>query len=72
MSPKEKAKELYDYYDLLCRDFTKGVSIKEFSKLCAIKAVDEVLSFVDARMQGWLDVDWIAYLEEVKIEINRL
>ena len=44
MEPKEKALELYNYYEQLARDFTRGVSIKEFAKLCALKAVDEILN----------------------------
>ena len=32
MTPKEKAIELYQKYELLGRDFTRGVSMKEYSK----------------------------------------
>lgn len=44
MEAKEKALELYNYYEQLGRDFTRGVSMKEFAKLCALKAVDEILN----------------------------
>ena len=43
MEPKEKALELYKYYEQLGRDFTRGVSMIEFAKLCATKAVDEII-----------------------------
>jgi len=62
MEPKEKALELYNYYEQLARDFTRGVSMKEFAKLCALKAVDEILKLRIA----------IAYWQEVKKEIELL
>ena len=43
MEPKEKALELYNYYEQLGRDFTRGVSMIEFAKLCASKAVNEII-----------------------------
>jgi hypothetical protein len=43
MEPKEKALELYNYYVELIKDFTRGVSMKEFAKLCALKVVDEII-----------------------------
>jgi len=43
MEAKEKALELYKYYEQLGRDFTRGVSMIEFAKLCASKAVDEII-----------------------------
>jgi len=62
MEPKEKALELYNKYEQLARDFTRGVSMKEFAKLCALKAVDEILKLRIA----------IAYWQEVKKEIELL
>ena len=50
MTPKEKALELYNYYEQLGRDFTRGVSMKEFAKLCALKAVDELIKYHDDLM----------------------
>jgi hypothetical protein len=44
MTPKDKALELYNKYEQLSRDFTRGVSMKEFAKLCALIAVDEILN----------------------------
>jgi hypothetical protein len=43
MEAKEKALELYKYYEQLGKDFTRGVSMIEFAKLCASKAVDEII-----------------------------
>ena len=41
---KEKAIQLVNSFDELGRDFTRGVSMKEFSKQCALLAVEEILS----------------------------
>lgn len=78
MSPKEKAKELADrmYYTISNNgSYTGENSIphkwKE-GKKCALIAVDEVLSFIDNQMQGWLDTDWVSYWNNVKEEINKL
>jgi predicted proteasome-type protease len=43
MTPKDKAIELYNKYEQLGRDFTRGVSMKEFAKQCALIAVDEII-----------------------------
>jgi len=43
MEPKQKALELYKYYEQLGRDFTRGVSMIEFAKLCALKVVDQII-----------------------------
>lgn len=40
MTPKEEALELYNKYEQLGRDFTRGVSMKEFAKQCALIAVE--------------------------------
>jgi hypothetical protein len=42
MTPKEKAEELFDRYETLGKDFTRGVSMREFAKQCALIAVDEI------------------------------
>ena len=44
MTAKEKAIQLVNSFDELGRDFTRGVSMKEFSKQCALLAVEEMLS----------------------------
>ena len=66
MTPKEKALELYNYYEQLGRDFTRGVSLKEFAKLCALKVVDELIA--DEHLEAGDSPYWI----EVKKEIERL
>ena len=66
MTPKEKALELYNTYEVLCRDFTRGVSIKEFAKQSTLAAISEILSVV-----WYVPVD-IEYWEEVKKEIEKL
>jgi len=43
MTPKEKAIQLVNSFDELGRDFTRGVSMKEFSKQCALLSVEEML-----------------------------
>jgi len=44
MTPKENAVELYNKYEQLGKDFTKGVSMAEFAKQCALIAVDQILN----------------------------
>ena len=68
MKAKEKTLELYNYYEQLGRDFTRGVSMKEFAKLCALKAVDEMLTHVEMMD----DNAAINYQYEVKQEIEKL
>jgi len=43
MTPKDKALELYNKYEQLGKDFTRGVSMKEFAKESALIAVDEII-----------------------------
>ena len=65
MIPKEKAIELFNKYNELSKDYTRGVSINEFAKQCALIAVDELIknSHSDKRTEYW---------QEVKHEINQL
>ena len=70
MTVKEQAISLVNEFDELARDFTKGVSMVEFSKQCALIAVNEVLDALEEhRWQNRLIMD---YWEEVKIEIKKL
>ena len=64
MTPKDKALELYNKYEQLSRDFTRGVSMKEFAKHCALIAVDEMITYGDDRV--------VDFLVEVKQEIEKL
>ena len=64
-TPEQKAVELYTKYEQLGRDFTRGVSMKEFAKQCALICCDQVLSDMGADRGH-------SYWMEVKAEINRL
>ena len=55
MEPKEKALELYNKYEQLARDFTRGVSMKEFAKQCSLVALKELLKD-SQETEFWLDV----------------
>ena len=65
MTPQEKAVELYSKYEQLGRDFTRGVSMHEFAKQCALICCDQVLSDMGADRGH-------QYWTEVKEHINRL
>ena len=64
-TPQEKAVELYSKYEQLGRDFTRGVSMKEFAKQCALICCNEVLSDMGADRGH-------SYWTEVKAEIEKL
>ncbi len=51
MTPKEKAVKLIESYHKLGKDFTRGVSMQEFSKECALICVNEILE------SGWDNVE---------------
>ena len=57
-TPQEKAVELYRKYEQLGRDFTRGVSMHEFAKQCALICCNEVLSDMgaDRGHQYWTQV----------------
>ena len=65
ITAQEKAVELYSKYEQLGRDFTRGVSMHEFAKQCALICCDQVLSDMGAD-RGY------SYWTEVKEEVNRL
>jgi len=65
MTPKEKAEQLVESYNELGKDFTRGVSIKEFSKQCALLTCNEVLGYMGAD-RGY------EFWTEVKQEIENL
>jgi hypothetical protein len=64
MKPKEKALELYKRYEQLGRDFTRGVSMKEFAKQCALTALDEISEHCYQAMKPF----W----KEVRQEVGKL
>ena len=72
MTPKEKAHELYNTYEQLGRDFTRGVSMNEFAKQCALIAVDEILDVDCFDMSEEHFDNHIEYWQEIKHEIEKL
>jgi len=77
MTPKENAVELYNKYEQLGKDFTKGVSMAEFAKECALIAVDEIFEFMkmdDEYTETLSNANskWVDYWLEVKKEIEKL
>tara|TARA_R110000868_G_scaffold364012_2_gene626429 strand:+ start:1564 stop:1785 length:222 start_codon:yes stop_codon:yes gene_type:complete len=73
MTPKDKALELYNKYEQLGRDFTRGVSMKEFAKECALIAVDEILLIAPMmHMEGFGNLTIREYYKKVKQEIEKL
>jgi hypothetical protein len=77
MTPKEKAVELYNKYEQLGKDFTRGVSMTEFAKQCALIAVDEIFEFMKMDDEYTETVSnanskWVDYWLEVKQEIEKL
>ena len=65
MTPQDKAIDLYNYYEELIKDFTKGVSVKELAKICAIKCVLEMIDNNDI-------INERDFLIKVGQEINKL
>ena len=73
MTPKDKALELYNKYEQLGRDFTRGVSMKEFAKQCALIAVDEILLIAPMmHMEGFGNLTIREYYKKVKQKIEKL
>ena len=62
---EQKAVELYNKYFDLGRDFTRGVSMREFAKECALVCCNQVLSDMGADRGH-------QYWTEVKTEIEKL
>jgi hypothetical protein len=65
MSPKEKAKELYDLYR---PKFFGNTAYKSLSKQCALIEVDEIMNTIDAEDHIIL----FNYWQQVKQEIEKL
>lgn len=73
MAAKDKALELYNQYLELGKDHTRGVSMKEFAKDCALIAVNEILRVLGNTYFLGQTVQFSAkYWQEVKEEINKL
>jgi hypothetical protein len=73
MTPKDKATQLVNRYHELSKDFTRGVSMQEFSKECALIAVDEIIKvLVDLSNGEFTYIHNVEYMQEVKQEIENL
>ena len=76
MTPKEKAKELYDKFYMAIPSDEMGLS-DEAAKQCALIAVDEVMEFMeaddfDSDTCYWANHSQMKYWVEVKQEIENL
>ena len=69
MTPKEKAREIFDKYWLFFVEDTDAMGIHKLTKKCALIAVDEILEMdlpiLEEDADGFYD-----YWEQVKHEIN--
>ena len=73
LTSKEKSIELYSRYEVLGKDFTRGVSMKEFAKQCALIAVDEITRYTYmGKAKSKNDDNSFEYWQEVKQEIEKL
>ncbi len=59
MTPKEEAA-------FLIVQFMSVVVKRDVAKQCALKHCDNMLDFIDSKMQGWLDSDIKGHYEQVK------
>ena len=66
MTPKEKAKELFDKYEYFVRMYNDDTPRLDMQKQCALIAVDEILSILDYPSPQY------TYYLEVKQEIEKL
>ena len=75
MTPKEKAKELFDKYYLVCQEFTEEIQCSIQAKQCALIAVDEILDNFGLVCNGqtfYTEYRAFDYYSEVKQEIKQL
>lgn len=70
MTPKSKSEELYNYYVELIKDFTKGVSVHELAKLCALKNAQEILESDHNTLT--LGHTGLAFWQQVALELIKL
>jgi len=79
MTPKEKAKELYDKFyfvnsesvELITGEYEMLFSLHESdAKQCAIIALDEIIEALE--LNSWQNIKQIKYYQEIKQEIEKL
>ena len=72
MTPREKAIDLINSFEELGKDFTRGVSMHEFAKECALRSVDEILDIDCFDMSEENFDNHIEYWQQVKTELEKL
>ena len=87
MTPKQKAKELFDKYYIICQEFTQEIQCSIQAKQCALIAVDEIIkskklnylftqnqinSMESTSDDRWIHETFIEYWDKVKHEIEKL
>jgi hypothetical protein len=72
MTPREKAIDLINSFEELGKDFTRGVSMNEFAKECALIVVDEILDIDCFDMSEENFDNHIEYWQQVKTELQNL
>jgi hypothetical protein len=79
MTPKEKAKELYDKFyfvnsesvELITGEYEMLFSLHESdAKQCALIALDEIIEALE--LNSWQNIKQIKYYQEIKQEIEKL
>lgn len=80
-SPKEKARELFDKFYIVCQEYTEEIQCHIQAKKCAIFAVDEIIElpvyWIDVELQknntGYYPIQGTEeFWFEVKQEIEKL
>ena len=69
ITPKEKALELINECDIVARDFTRGVSMREFAKAHALNTVDNIVDAINWTTEA---KEQLKFWEQVKQEIEKL
>lgn len=79
MTPKEKAKELFDKFyfvnsdsvELITGEYEMLFSLHESdAKLCALIALDEIIEALE--LNTWQNIKQIEYYQEIKVELIKL
>jgi hypothetical protein len=71
MTPKEKAKKLFDRYYIVCQEYTEEIQCSIQAKECALIAVDEVLEIIKYHGTD-IGKNSLLFWQEVKQEIEKL
>jgi hypothetical protein len=71
MNPKDKAKELFDKYYIICQEFTEEIQCSIQAKQCALIAVELALEYCNGKDMNE-EFDKTLFLVKVKHEIEKL